>query len=109
MRYIKVEFTRGLEMLGYQEVDDYGQVSAFLDEVGQEFIVPEGVEYHVVEEEPKIPFEKPTYLFREPVAMPALTVSKEELMVELTASLVANNIPQEFIDQIVSDMTRNIQ
>jgi hypothetical protein len=107
MRYIKVEFTAGLEMVAYQEVDDHGQVVAYIDEVGQEFLLPMGVEFHVVEEMADSPFVSIMYLPKDPMTS-TITINKDTLMYVLTQSLVNAEIPQQFIDQITHDLFQNI-
>lgn len=108
MRYIKVKFTAGLETVAYQEVNDYGQVVAYIDEVGQEFLLPMGVEFHVVEEMADSPFVSIMYLPKDPTTS-TITIDKDRLKYELTQSLVNAEIPQQFIDQITHDFFQSIE
>ena len=91
-------------MAAYQEVDDRGQVVAFVDEKGVEFDVPPGCESHVVEDDAKPPFSDVVRLYREPDPIPTIRTDKDTLTRELTEKLVAANVPQNFIDQIVGDL-----
>lgn len=53
MRYIRVEFTFGIECLAWQEVDESGVVTRYLDDAGDEIVVPDVTESKVVSEDEK--------------------------------------------------------
>ena len=108
MRYIKIQFTAGLDTAAYQEVDDRGQVVAYVDEKGNEFDVPEGCESHVVEDDAIPPFKEVVRLVREEPGPEYTDTDKETIIRTLTSSLRDNNIPQQFIDQIVSDLSASL-
>lgn len=108
MRYIKIQFTKGLDMAAYQEVSDRGEVVAYVGEDGNEFLVPDGCESHVVEDDAIPPFSEVTRLPR-PEAEPEQTLTDKDTILEtLRTSLNANGIPQNFIDQIVSDLSASL-
>lgn len=50
MRYIKVEFTKGIECLAWQEVEDE-QVVRYLGMEGDELVLPEITESRVITED----------------------------------------------------------
>lgn len=52
MKYLLIEFTKGLQTQAYQEISDDGQtVLRFLDLSGNELVLPEVTESHVVLQE----------------------------------------------------------
>lgn len=108
MRYIKIQFTAGLDIAAYQEVDSHGQVVAFVDEKGMEFLVPEGCESHVVEDDAIPPFTDVVRLVREKPGPSYTDTDKETIIRTLTSSLRTNDVPQNFIDQIVSDLSASL-
>lgn len=48
MHYIKIRFTKGVEGLAYQEVDDSGNLLRYVSEKGETITLPEVTESEVV-------------------------------------------------------------
>lgn len=48
MRYILVEFTKGIECQAYQEIDDNNVVQRYVDLYGNELVPPKVTESRVV-------------------------------------------------------------
>lgn len=56
MKYLLIEFTKGLECQAYQEITDDGMnVVRFLDLAGNELVLPEVTESRVVNPEYVVP------------------------------------------------------
>ena len=54
MKYIKVQFTVGLNCVAWQEIDESQMVVVrYLDEKGNELVLPDVTESHVVDPEMK--------------------------------------------------------
>lgn len=53
MKYIKIQFTLGLDCLAWQEIDDDMQVVRYLDDGGNPITLPGITESHVVDHEMK--------------------------------------------------------
>jgi hypothetical protein len=55
MQYIRVDFTSGIEVQGYQEVDDNGNVKRYTDLDGNTLTLPEVYECTAVDGSPDFP------------------------------------------------------
>lgn len=108
MRYIKIQFTKGFDFAAYQEVSDRGEVVAYVGEDGKEFLVPDGCESHVVEDDAVPPFSEVVRLPRPESEPEGTDTDKETILSTLRTSLEANGIPQNFVDQIVSDLSASL-
>jgi hypothetical protein len=54
MKYIKIQFTVGLNCIAWQEIDESQMaVVRYLDEQGNELVLPEVTESHVIDPEMK--------------------------------------------------------
>ena len=62
MRYIKIQFTFGLDCVAYQEIDDEGVLVRYLDEEGNTLEVTGVTESHVVEDDAVIAFTPEEYI-----------------------------------------------
>lgn len=55
MKYLLIEFTKGLECQAYQEIDESGVVQRYLDMDGNELVLPKITESRVLNEDYVIP------------------------------------------------------
>lgn len=55
MRLIKVRFTVGLDCEAYQDIDIRGVCTRYLDLDGNELVLPEVTESHVINDNPELP------------------------------------------------------
>lgn len=53
MKYIKIQFTLGLDCEAYQVIDESMTVVGYVDLLGNQLLVPEVTESHVVDPEMK--------------------------------------------------------